>query len=156
MEFEDKPDTSQGGFGTGHGKWIPMGARSQEGVIVPFSMPPPGLEPIERTIDTDASGATQELLFTGRAECVPDCVQRLVKPIDTGINLYPIITPRFRTTRMQKDGLVAFRLLRRLLRAVVLKPKRPALSPLRILPCRNTLWQMLLTATLIPRWSSTW
>jgi hypothetical protein len=57
-----------------------MGTRSQEGVIVPFSMPPPGPEPIERTMDTDASGATQELLFTGRTECVPDSVQRLVKP----------------------------------------------------------------------------
>lgn len=81
-------------------------------MIVPFSMPPPGLEPIEHTIDTDASGATQELLFTGRVECVPDSVQRLVKPVDLEINLFPIITPFFRTTRMQRDELVAFRPLK--------------------------------------------
>ena len=49
-------------------------------MIVPFSTLPPGLEPVEGIMDTDASGTTQELLFTGRAECVPDSVQRLVKP----------------------------------------------------------------------------
>lgn len=52
-----------------------MGTRSQGGVIVPFSKQPPGLEGI---MDTDASAATQELLFTGRVECVPDSVQCLV------------------------------------------------------------------------------
>jgi len=55
-----------------------MGTRSQGGVIVPFSKQPPGLESVEGIMDTDASAATQELLFTGRAECVPDSVQCLV------------------------------------------------------------------------------
>ena len=59
-----------------------MGIRNEEGVILPFSVQPsePGLE---RVADTDTSGTTQELLFTGRAERVPDCVQRLVSLVDS-------------------------------------------------------------------------
>jgi hypothetical protein len=56
-----------------------MGTRNKEGVIVPLSVQSQGPEQVEGTMDTDASGVTQELLFTGRAECVPDSVQRLVK-----------------------------------------------------------------------------
>jgi hypothetical protein len=60
-----------------------MGIRSKEDAIVPFSAQPPEL--VEGIADTDAGGATQELLFTGRAECVPDCVQRLVSLVDSPI-----------------------------------------------------------------------
>lgn len=60
-----------------------MGTRNMEGVIVPFSVQPPELGLVERIADT--SGATQELLFTGRAERVPDCVQRLVSLVDSPI-----------------------------------------------------------------------
>jgi hypothetical protein len=63
-----------------------MGTRNMEGVIVPFSVQPPELGLVERITDTDASGATQELLFTGRAESVPDCVQRLVSLVDLPIS----------------------------------------------------------------------
>ena len=80
-EFEGDPDLSQGashGSVIGHDDWIPMGTRSQGGVIVPFSKQPPALESVEGIVDTDASAATQELLFTGRVECVPDSVQCLV------------------------------------------------------------------------------
>lgn len=56
-----------------------MGTRNEEGVIVPFSVQPPV---VERIADADNSDATQELLFTGRAERVPDCVQHLVGLID--------------------------------------------------------------------------
>ncbi len=128
-----------------------MGTRSKEGVIVPFSTQLPGLESVEGTMDTDASGATQELVFTGRAECVPDTVQHLVSSVDSRIIFIQIIMSRFRTTRMQKDVLEAFRRPRRLLRAIVLPPRPLALFPLQIFPCGNSLWQMLLTATLTPR-----
>ena len=80
-ESEGDLDLSQGalrGSVTDHDEWIPMGTRSEGGVIVPFSKQPPGLESVEGIMDTDASAATQELLFTGRVECVPDSVQRLV------------------------------------------------------------------------------
>jgi len=80
-EFEGDPDPSQGdlhGPVIGHDEWIPMGTRSEGGVIVPFSKQPPGPESVEGIMVTDASAATQELLFTGRVECVPDSVQRLV------------------------------------------------------------------------------
>ena len=51
---------------------------------MPFSTQPP--EPgLEGIADTDAGGSTQELLFTGRAECVPNCVQRLVSWVDPPI-----------------------------------------------------------------------
>ena len=55
-----------------------MGTRNKDGVIVPFSVQPPELGLVERIADTDTSGTTQELLFTGQAERVPDCVQHLV------------------------------------------------------------------------------
>lgn len=80
-EFEGDPDLSQGashGSVRGDDEWLPVGTRSKGGAIVPFSKQPPGLESVEGIIDTDASAATQELLFTGRAECVPDSVQCLV------------------------------------------------------------------------------
>ncbi|KAF8503402.1 HORMA domain-containing protein [Russula emetica] len=80
-EFEDDPDFQQSALlspGISHDEWVPMGTRNKEGVIVPFSVQPPELGLVERMADTDAtSGATQELLFTGRAERVPDCVQHL-------------------------------------------------------------------------------
>ncbi|KAH9996849.1 HORMA domain-containing protein [Russula vinacea] len=79
-EFDDDPEFQQGALhpsGISHDEWIPMGTRSKEGVIVPFSVQPPELGLVEGIADTDASGATQELLFTGREERVPDCVQRL-------------------------------------------------------------------------------
>jgi hypothetical protein len=62
-----------------------MGTRNEEGVIMPFSLQPPELGLVERIADTDTSGATQELVFTGRAERVPDCVQRLVSLINPPI-----------------------------------------------------------------------
>jgi hypothetical protein len=62
-----------------------MGTRNEEGVIVPFSVQPPELGLVERIADADNSDATQELLFPGRAERVPDCVQRLVSLIDPPI-----------------------------------------------------------------------
>ena len=62
-----------------------MGTRNEEGVIVPFSVQPPEQGLVECIADTDTSGTTQELLFTGRAERVPDCVQRLVSLVDSPI-----------------------------------------------------------------------
>jgi hypothetical protein len=116
-----------------------MGTRNKEGVIVPLSMQSQGPKQVEGTMDTDG-GVTQELLFTGRAECVPDSVQRLVNSLHSRVILFPITTPRFRLTKMQKDGLVAFRRLKWSLHAVALLSRPPALFPLRILPCKNTLW----------------
>ena len=87
-EFEDDPDFQQVALlssGISHEEWVPMGTRHKEGVIVPFSAQPPELGLGERISDTDTSGATQELLFTGRAERVPDCVQRLVSLVDSPI-----------------------------------------------------------------------
>jgi hypothetical protein len=77
VQFEDH--LSSGDPGTRHDEWIPIGIRSKEGMIVPFSVQPPELGSAENIVDADTGSAvTQELLFTGRAECVPDCVQRLV------------------------------------------------------------------------------
>jgi hypothetical protein len=87
-EFEDDPDFQQGDLhpsGTSHDEWIPMGMRSKEDGIIPFSARPPELGLGEGIADTGAGGATQELLFTGRAECVPDCVQRLVSFVNSPI-----------------------------------------------------------------------
>src|SRR6266852_5114418 len=87
-EFEDDPDFQQGALlssGISHGEWAPMGTRNEEGVIMPFSVEPPELGLVERIADTDTSGATQELLFTGRSERVPDCVQHLVSLGDSPI-----------------------------------------------------------------------
>lgn len=52
---------------------------------MPFSVQPPEQGLVECIADTDTSGTTQELLFTGRAERVPDCVQRLVSLVDSPI-----------------------------------------------------------------------
>lgn len=114
-EFDDDPEFQQGALhpsGISHDEWIPMGTRSKEGVIVPFSVQPPELGLVEGIADTDASGATQELLFTGREERVPDCVQRLVSLVNS------LIIPSrlhfsFRTTRLPKNRLEAFRRLRK-------------------------------------------
>ena len=111
-EFEDDPDFQQGALlssGIGHDEWVPMGTRNKEGVIVPFSVQPPEL--VECIADTDNSGATQELLFVGRAERVPDCVQRLVSLVDSPIPFMSYIP--IRTTRLQKGGLETFRRLRK-------------------------------------------
>jgi hypothetical protein len=62
-----------------------MGTRNEEGVIVPFSVQPPELGLVKRMEDIDTSGATQELLFAGRSERVPDCVQHLVSLDDSPI-----------------------------------------------------------------------
>ena len=113
-EFEDDSEAKQGAqhpSEISHDEWIPMGTRSKEGAIVPFSAQPPELGLVEGIAGTDASGATQELLFTGREECVPDCVQRLVSLV------YPLIIPSrlhfsFRTTRLPKNRPEAFRRLR--------------------------------------------
>lgn len=70
-----------------------MGTRDEEGVIVHFSVQPPELGLAERIADTDTSGATQELLFTGRAERVPDSIQHLVSLVDTPIPLNVLIHP---------------------------------------------------------------
>lgn len=88
MELENNSDFQQGALrpsGISQDEWIPMGTRSKDGVITPLPVQPsePGLA--ENIAETDAGGATQELLFTGRAECVPDCVQRLVSLFDSPI-----------------------------------------------------------------------
>ena len=84
-EFENDPDFPQSaltGSGIGCDDWIPMGTRSNDGTVVSFSdhLLRPGL--VEDIMDTDGGGVTQELLFTGRAECVPECVQDLVSLIN--------------------------------------------------------------------------
>ncbi|KAI0256862.1 HORMA domain-containing protein, partial [Lactifluus subvellereus] len=81
-----------------HNEWTPMGTRSKEGNIVPLSVRSRGQELGESNMDIDAGGATQELLFTGRAECVPDCVQRLVGLVDSSV-VSPQLIFSFRTVR---------------------------------------------------------
>jgi hypothetical protein len=56
-------------------------------------MQPPELGLVERIADTDTSGTTQELLFTGRAERVPDCVQRLVSLGRLANSTHVLISP---------------------------------------------------------------
>jgi hypothetical protein len=68
-----------------------MGTRSKGGVIVPLSVQPSELGLVEGIAETDAGDATQELLFTGRAECVPDCVQRLVSLFSSPLSLHVFI-----------------------------------------------------------------
>ena len=68
-----------------------MGTRSKGGVIVPLSVQPFELGLTEGITETVAGEATQELLFTGRAECVPDCVQRLVSLFDSPLILHVFI-----------------------------------------------------------------
>jgi len=77
VQFEDHFSGSNSG--TRHDEWIRIGIRSKEGMIVPFPVQPPVPKCAESIVDADTGDVvTQELLFTGRAECVPDCVQRLV------------------------------------------------------------------------------
>lgn len=87
-----------------------MGTRSKGGAIVPLSVQPPELGLVEGIAET-ADGATQELLFTGRAEYVPDSVQRLVSLFDSPLFLL-CLHLSFRT-RLPKNGLEAFRRLRK-------------------------------------------
>ncbi len=78
-EFEADPEfPPHTSAETSHDEWLPMGTRVERGDIMPFAMWPPS---DRNAMDVDTDGATQELLFTGRAECVPDCVQHLVSSI---------------------------------------------------------------------------
>lgn len=88
-DFEEDPDFPPGvlhGFGNSYDEWKPMGTRSREGVIMPFFVQSPRLGFLESTMDSNAAEATQELVFTGRAECVPDCVQRLVSSLTSRLS----------------------------------------------------------------------
>lgn len=83
-EFEDDPEFPQHisrNCENSPDEWVPMGTRIAGGDIVSFTTLPRqlGLGPDVMDVDTgDATpSATQELLFTGRAECVPNCVQHL-------------------------------------------------------------------------------
>jgi hypothetical protein len=87
-EFEDDPEFPQHisrNCENSPDEWVPMGTRIAGGDIVSFTTLPRqlGLGPDVMDVDTgDATpSATQELLFTGRAECVPNCVQHLVSSI---------------------------------------------------------------------------
>ena len=87
-EFEDDPDLPRGPPHNSeiiHDEWTPMGTRSKEGDIVPLSVQSRGQELDESNMDIDASGTTQELLFTGQAEFVPDSVQQLVGLVDSSV-----------------------------------------------------------------------
>jgi hypothetical protein len=88
-----------------------MGTRGKGGVIVPLSVQPSELGLVEGIAETDAGDATQELLFTGRAEYVPDSVQRLVSLFDSP-SFLSCLHLSFRT-RPSKNGLEAFRQLRK-------------------------------------------
>ncbi len=81
-----------------------MGTRNEKGVIVPFPVKLPELGLVERTMDTDTSGTTQELLFTGRAERVPDCVQRLVSLINSPIPFMSSFLLQIHKTAEERDG----------------------------------------------------
>ncbi len=63
-------------------EWVPMGTRTEGGDVVPSTMLSRQLGSDLEVMDVDTGEATQELLFTGRVECVPDCVQHLVSSID--------------------------------------------------------------------------
>ncbi|KAF8274863.1 HORMA domain-containing protein [Lactarius quietus] len=79
-EFEDDPEFPQHTLRkseNGSDEWVPMGTRIDGGDIVPFTTFPQQLGSDRDVMDVDTGCATQELLFTGRAECVPDCVQHL-------------------------------------------------------------------------------
>ncbi|KAH9043071.1 HORMA-domain-containing protein [Lactarius pseudohatsudake] len=79
-EFEDDPDVPQHtsrDSEIGPDEWVPMGTRTEGGGIVPSTTLSGQLESYRDVMDVDAGEATQELLFTGRAESVPDCVQHL-------------------------------------------------------------------------------
>jgi meiosis-specific protein len=85
-EFEDDPDFPKGALhdsAISSDEWTPMGTRNEKGDLLPFFVLPRRQELNENNMNIDAGGATQELLFTGRAECVPDCVRRLVGSVDS-------------------------------------------------------------------------
>jgi hypothetical protein len=86
-EFEDDPDFPKGVLHDSaitSDEWTPMGTRNHKGDIVPFMLPrAQGLD--ESNMNIDAGGATQELLFTGRAECVPESVRRLVGLVNSSV-----------------------------------------------------------------------
>ncbi|KAH9001111.1 HORMA domain-containing protein [Lactarius akahatsu] len=79
-EFDDDPDFPQHtsrDSEIGPDEWVPMGTRTEGGVVVPSTTLSGQPESYRDIMDVDAGEATQELLFTGRAESVPDCVQHL-------------------------------------------------------------------------------
>ncbi|KAH9079578.1 HORMA domain-containing protein [Lactarius deliciosus] len=79
-EFEDDPDFPQHTSRDSEirsDEWVPMGTRTEGSVIVPSTTLSGQLGSYRDVMDVDAGEATQELLFTGRAESVPDCVQHL-------------------------------------------------------------------------------
>jgi hypothetical protein len=87
-EFEDDPDFPKGVLhdsAISSDEWTPIGTRNHKGDIVPFFMLPRGQGSDESNMNVDAGGATQELLFTGRAECVPESVRRLVGLVDSSV-----------------------------------------------------------------------
>ena len=80
-DFEDDPEFPQHIRSSDNSpdEWVPMGTRIEGGDIVPFTTVPRPLGSGQDVMDVDATpSATQELLFTGRVECVPNCVQHLV------------------------------------------------------------------------------
>lgn len=100
-DFEDDPEFPQHirNSDSSSDEWVPMGTRIEGGDIVPFMTLPRQLESGLDVMDVDTGdatpSATQELLFTGRAECVPDCVQHLVSSAGS---LSLLSKPSFRTT----------------------------------------------------------
>ena len=85
-EFEDDPDFPQQASHdseTSPDEWVPMGIRTEGGHIVPSTTLSRQRGSDRDVMDIDTGEATQELLFTGRAECVPDCVQHLVRSNDS-------------------------------------------------------------------------
>lgn len=84
-EFEDDPEFIPRNCENSSDEWVPMGTRVAGGDIVPVTTLPQQLGSGRDVMDVDTGDATptatQELLFTGRAECVPNCVQHLVSPI---------------------------------------------------------------------------
>ena len=89
-EFEDDPEFPQHTSRNSENspdEWVPMGIRIVGGDIVPFTTLPRQPRSDRDVMDVDTGDATQELLFVGRAECVPDCVQHLVGSIEPFIPL---------------------------------------------------------------------
>lgn len=85
-DFEDDPDFPQHTSRDSEispNEWVPMGTRTEGGDIVPSTTLSRQLGSDRDVMDVDNGEATQELLFTGRVECVPDCVQHLVGLIDS-------------------------------------------------------------------------
>jgi hypothetical protein len=150
-EFEDDPDFPKDVLhdtAFSKGGWTPMGTRDDQGDIVPFSVLPRGHGPDESNMEIDAGERTQELLFTGRAECIPDCVRRLVGSVDCSVIF--LIIRSFRTMRTSEYVPEASHPLKKSL----CPPWRTmSLFPHLIFPCRGTLWLVLLlvASTLILR-----